>query len=136
MSGFYLNELLLKLTHRGDPHPEIFYSYASCVESLCAGAGEEASLRRFEKRLLHDLGYGLELARTEEGLPVDPELYYRFALECGPQPCAAEAPGAVPGRSLTDLQAETFDDARSLDPGFNSAGLTWNFSPSASVRSR
>jgi DNA repair protein RecO (recombination protein O) len=114
MSGFYLNELLLKLTERCDPHPEIFYSYASCVEALSAGEGEEPSLRRFEKRLLHDLGYGLELSRTEEGQPVEPDRYYRFATERGPQPCVAEAPGAVYGRSLADLNAETFADARSL----------------------
>jgi DNA repair protein RecO (recombination protein O) len=114
MSGFYLNELLLKLTHRWDAHPEIFSSYAACVEALCTGAGEESTLRLFEKRLLHDLGYGLELARTEEGVPVDPDRYYRFAVERGPQPCVAEAPGAMYGRSLTDLEAGVFRDARSL----------------------
>ncbi|HEY3654488.1 MAG TPA: DNA repair protein RecO [Steroidobacteraceae bacterium] len=114
MSGFYLNELLLKLTHRWDAHPEIFCSYASCVEALCAGAGEEAALRLFEKRLLHDLGYGLELSQTDQGLAVQPDRYYRFALERGPQLCVAEAPGAVYGQSLTDLEAEAFADARSL----------------------
>jgi DNA repair protein RecO (recombination protein O) len=114
MSGFYLNELLLKLTERCDPHPQIFESYASCVEALCGGESEEPSLRRFEKRLLGDLGYGLELSRTDEGRPVEPDRYYRFAVERGPQPCVAEAPDAVYGRSLADLQAETFSDERSL----------------------
>jgi DNA repair protein RecO (recombination protein O) len=114
MSGFYLNELLLRLTQRGDPHPEIFFAYASCVEALCAGAAEEPTLRLFEKRLLHDLGYGLELATTDEGLPVEPGSYYRFAVERGPQLCVADAPGAIYGRSLADLEAETFEDARSL----------------------
>ena len=114
MSGFYLNELLLKLTHRGDPHPEIFYSYASCVEALCAGAGEEPTLRLFEKRLLHDLGYGLELAQTDEGLRVQPDRYYRYALERGPQQCAAETPGALSGQSLNDLESEILEDVRSL----------------------
>ena len=114
MSGFYLNELLLKLTERGDPHPEIFFSYASCIEALCAGASEEAALRLFEKRLLQDLGYGLQLTRTEEGLPVRPDRFYRVAVERGPQWCVAEAPGAVYGQSLADLEAETFADARSL----------------------
>lgn len=114
MSGFYLNELLLKLTQRGDPHPDIFFAYASCVESLCAGAPEEPTLRLFEKRLLHDLGYGLELATTEEGLPIEPGSYYQFAVERGPQLCVADAPGAIYGRSLADLDAERFDDARSL----------------------
>jgi DNA repair protein RecO (recombination protein O) len=114
MSGFYLNELLLKLTERWDPHPEIFLSYAACVQALCDGDNEEPTLRRFEKRLLNDLGYGLELGRTGEGLPVELGRYYRFAAESGPQPCVAEAPGAVYGQSLADLQAESFGDARSL----------------------
>ena len=114
MSGFYLNELLLKLTHRWDAHPEIFYSYASCVQALCSGAGEEATLRLFEKRLLLDLGYGLELTRTAEGLPVAPDRYYRFAAERGPQLCVADAPGAVYGQSLSDLDAEALEGERSL----------------------
>jgi DNA repair protein RecO (recombination protein O) len=114
MSGFYLNELLLKLTLRRDPHPEIFLSYASCVQALCQGEPPEPALRRFEKRLLNDLGYGLELSRTDDGAPVEPGGYYRFALQSGPQACVAEAPGAVYGQSLADLQAERFGDARSL----------------------
>jgi len=114
MSGFYLNELLLKLTERWDPHPEIFSSYAICVQALCAGEIEEPALRRFEKHLLNELGYGLELVRTVEGMPVQTDRYYRFALESGPQPCVAEAPGAVYGQSLADLQSESFVDARSL----------------------
>src|SRR6202051_779134 len=89
MSGFYLNELLLKLTERCDPHPEIFCAYASSVQELSAGELEEPTLRRFEKRLLNDLGYGLELAKTGEGMPVEPGRYYRFAVESGPQPCVA-----------------------------------------------
>jgi DNA repair protein RecO (recombination protein O) len=114
MSGFYLNELLLKLTERFDPHPEIFESYAACVAALSMGSSEEPTLRRFEKRLLEDLGYGLELSRTGQGQPVEPDRYYRFAPERGPELCVAEAPGAVYGRSLADLDAETFNDERSL----------------------
>jgi len=114
MSGFYLNELLLKLTERCDPHPEIFYSYAACIQSLCAGDAVEATLRRFEKRLLNDLGYGLDLAQTAQGQPVQTDRYYRFALESGAELCVAEAPGAVYGQSLADLQSESFGDPRSL----------------------
>ena len=114
MSGFYLNELLLKLTQRCDPHPEIFSSYASCMQALCDGAIEEPALRRFEKHLLDDLGYGLELATTGEGAPVLPDRYYRFAVQSAPQLCVAESPGAVYGQSLADLQAESFGDVRSL----------------------
>jgi DNA repair protein RecO (recombination protein O) len=114
MSGFYLNELLLKLTERCDPHPGIFASYAQCIAALCAGGEQEAALRRFEKRLLNDLGYGLELDRTRDGLPIQADQYYRFALQSGPQPCVAESPEAVYGQSLADLQSESFNDARTL----------------------
>ena len=114
MSGFYMNELLLKLTERWDPHPDIFCSYAACMEALCAGAPEEPHLRRFEKRLLDDLGYGLQLVSTDRGVPVDPGSYYRFAADGRPSLCVAEAAGAVYGQSLADLEAETFLDSRSL----------------------
>jgi DNA repair protein RecO (recombination protein O) len=114
MSGFYLNELLLKLTERRDPHPEIFFSYASCLQALCDGEVEEPTLRRFEKRLLNELGYGLELAQTDDGFPVEQNKYYRFAVQSGPQLCVADSPGAIYGQSLADLQAESFGNARSL----------------------
>lgn len=114
MSGFYLNELLLKLTERCDPHPQIFICYAACMQALSEGEGEEAALRLFEKRLLHELGYGLELTRTGAGEPVHAEHYYRYAAASGPQPCLADAPGAVAGRSLTALAHERFEEERSL----------------------
>lgn len=114
MSGFYLNELLLKLTHRWDAHPEIFYSYAACVEALCVGAEEEPTLRLFEKRLLHDLGYGVEVNWTEDGRAVESGQYYRCGLDRGPQPCVAETPGAVYGQSLRDLATGNFANTRSL----------------------
>ncbi len=114
MSGFYLNELLLKLTERWDPHPAIFEAYAECVAALCAGEQEEPALRRFEKRLLIELGYGLELSRGADGRPIRPDAYYRFAVAGGARCCVAETPGAVYGQSLADLEAEAFDSARSL----------------------
>ncbi len=114
MSGFYINELLLKLTVRCDPHPELFDAYAEAVRGLREGGDEESALRRFEKHLLQDLGYGLELSRTGEGQTIQSDRFYRFKLESGPEACVAEAPGAVYGQSLHDLDAGTFDDARSL----------------------
>jgi DNA repair protein RecO (recombination protein O) len=114
MSGFYLNELLLKLTHRWDAHPDLFHSYAACVTALCAGADQEPTLRLFEKRLLHDLGYGLELSQTDEGMPVEADRYYRFAVERGPQLCVEDSPGAVYGQSLNDLESGQFRNSRSL----------------------
>jgi len=64
-SGFYLNELLLKLLARDDPHPRLFDAYAGTLRSL--GQGEalgEAALRAFELLLLRETGVLPELGRT------------------------------------------------------------------------
>lgn len=61
MSAFYLSELVLKLTLRHDPQPEIYDHYDRAVRSLRAGAPLARELRLFEKRLLDSLGYGLDL---------------------------------------------------------------------------
>lgn len=56
-SGFYLNELLLRLLRRDDPHPELHPLYGDTLNRL----PDEAALRGFECRLLEALGYGLLL---------------------------------------------------------------------------
>ena len=106
MSGFYLNELLLKLTARCDPHPAVFDAYSGAVRALGSGEDEEFHLRRFEKLLLQELGYGLELSQTGAGEPIEPHRYYRFDVASGPQPCVADAPGA-PSISSVFLRIST-----------------------------
>jgi DNA repair protein RecO (recombination protein O) len=116
MSGFYLNELLLKLTHRHDPVPAVFDIYHRTLEALKRGAPLEASLRIFEKRLLDALGYGIALdadARTGAGIEAD--AYYHFRPAQGLVPVAADAAGALAGTSLISLAREELDGARALD---------------------
>ena len=62
-SGFYLNELLVRLLRRHDPHPEIYTGYAATLDALATTSadGVEALLRLFECRLLDACGYGMEL---------------------------------------------------------------------------
>lgn len=58
LSGFYLNELLLRLLARDDPHPTLFDNYRQAVLMLAQG-GEAAvtpALRAFELVLLRDIG--------------------------------------------------------------------------------
>lgn len=59
LSGLYLNELLIRLLPRFDPHPGVFVSYGEAIESLQDGPGENA-LRRFELILLTELGYRVD----------------------------------------------------------------------------
>ena len=85
MSGFYINELLLKLLTRNDPHPDLFAHYASLVDALSRGvAAEETLLRTFELRLLQEIGYApnFEFEAGEAGA-IQPEQNYLFTAEEG-----------------------------------------------------
>lgn len=89
--GFYLNEIILRLLVRHDPHPGVFESYGMALESLQASAPEEPVLRIFERDLLHEVGYGLSLRReAEAGTPIRADARYRYLLDLGPVPASAE----------------------------------------------
>lgn len=60
MSAWYMNELLLYLLPREDPHTALFEAYDEALIQLAAGTGTASALRRFEWILLHETGYGLE----------------------------------------------------------------------------
>ena len=104
LSGFYLNELLLKLTVAHDPQAELYAHYASTLERLRAGEPLDALLRRFEKRLLDLLGYGSELSCEASGRAVRADAYYHFHAGSGLSPTSADA-DAVQGRVLLALAA-------------------------------
>ncbi len=81
LAGFYLNELLLKLLARHDPHPALFDAYALTVPALGAGddAVLEAALRAFELLLLREVGLLPDLALvTQTQQPL--QLAQRYAL--------------------------------------------------------
>jgi DNA repair protein RecO (recombination protein O) len=71
MSAWYLSELVLSLTARHDPQPELFAHYGAALAGLRCAPGQEQVLRLFEKRLLDVLGYGVE--GLDEGLFEDPQ---------------------------------------------------------------
>lgn len=116
--GYYLNELLLKLLPREDAHAALFDAYASALAALSRGTTETAELRRFEKTLLRELGYGLVLDRDAHGQPVDAECAYRYQLERGALDADQTESGlALSGKTLLDLAADNYTDARSLAEG-------------------
>ncbi|MGD2136985.1 MAG: DNA repair protein RecO [Gammaproteobacteria bacterium] len=89
LNACYLNELLLRLLTRHDPHPELFTAYEQAIPAL-ETAGEPA-LRLFEKRLLQALGYGLLLDHeADTGVPVYADRLYEYRLEQGPVRCHTE----------------------------------------------
>jgi DNA repair protein RecO (recombination protein O) len=59
MSAWYLSELVLSLTARHDPQPELYDHYSAALDDLRAAPSLPRTLRLFEKRLLDVLGYGI-----------------------------------------------------------------------------
>jgi len=130
MSGFYLNELLLRLTTRHDPHIDLYDHYectlkllghlASCEKSDEVQNEHQRVLRLFEKNLLIELGYGLMLDYdAESGKPIENDEYYQYYLEKGPVLVSADVTTngsalVVKGASLLSLAQDKLDDADSL----------------------
>src|SRR6266496_2495401 len=119
LCGFYLNELLLKLLPREDPHPQLFADYEVALADLAAGRDQAMVLRRFEVRLVAQLGYALPLVReADTGAPVDPSARYHYAFDRGPRRSPPE-PGAkwplVRGATLLALAGDAYPDAETAN---------------------
>ena len=106
-SGFYLNELLMKLLARHDPHTALFDVYAQTLPALIASddAHVEAALRAFELTLLREIGVLPDLSLvTLTQQPVRGDARYTLQAESGVGE-ARGAEGALAGSVLTGLQA-------------------------------
>lgn len=103
-SGLYLNELLVRLLHRHDPHPPLFAAYSVTLQELVSGPCAEAALRRFELQLLNELGYGFELAVDGiSGEPIAAQHWYFYDSQHGMVPGAAGNDPARPAFLGADL---------------------------------
>jgi DNA repair protein RecO (recombination protein O) len=113
LSGLYLNELLMRVLHKHDPHPGLYTIYHETLLELQGTELRLKTLRLFEKKLLEELGYGLPL--TQDSLFIA-DKYYRFHLENGFELCTDRAAQhtAFAGKSLLALAAETLEDETSL----------------------
>jgi DNA repair protein RecO (recombination protein O) len=123
MCGFYLNELVLRLLPRDDPHEALFDVYGEALGQLSRGAPQASVLRAFEKRLLSELGYAPLLEReAASGEPIDPARRYVYEPDRGPMLSmnASSQDLSVSGQTLLDLAADEFgrpetrDEARML----------------------
>lgn len=112
--GLYLNELLMRLLHRDDPHERLFGLYGSTLAQLAKAEPVEPVLRRFEIELLEQLGFGLVLDHNvEDGSPLSAERRYHYQIERGPIPCAQDDPAGYSGATLIGLRNGELTD-RSL----------------------
>ncbi len=106
--GWYINELLLKLTTRHDPHPQLYRDYGAALARLPGEAGE-AALRVFEKRLLAEIGYALPLTPA-----LEPRRRYHFDPEQGVRPSVGEDADSFAGASLIALAEERLETRQAL----------------------
>ena len=114
LSGLYVNELMLRLTHRNDPHPELFDAYSGVLSALRGGDDEQRALRIFEKRTLQSIGYGMLLDRdADSGEPVAPDRRYAYRPDHGPTLASARKGESVDvsGATLLALAGEDVMDA-------------------------
>lgn len=113
LNGFYLNELLVKLIAREDPHPFLFDHYVAALNRLAHAQSPAIVLRQFEMSLLKETGVGgnwLACSDTGEAVVahrqyvVEPELGVRVAR-------STEAGLQVAGKTLLDMENDDYSDA-------------------------
>lgn len=116
LCAFYLNELLMKLLPREDPHPGLYEGYVQALLDLGEGAPLDDTLRRFEWVLLRETGYAPDLSCDMADEPIDSERFYRWRPSAGfvaADPAAlGGTAGLVSGETLQSLAAGNFESAR------------------------
>jgi DNA repair protein RecO (recombination protein O) len=114
LCGLYLNELMLRLTVRQDAYGELFCVYEQTLERLAGGDAVAWTLRRFERDLLEQLGYGLNPGLDAQAqLPVQADGVYGYRHELGAVRWKTAADGPkVSGAALLALAA----DRKPADP--------------------
>jgi DNA repair protein RecO (recombination protein O) len=115
LAGLYVNELVVRLTERMDPHPELYSAYAQTIGRLSAEESLSWQLRRFERDLLASLGYAMQLegeAMSEK--PLQPDATYNYRPEHGAVPCSATDPHALKGSILLALGEDRMPDVHGL----------------------
>ena len=118
LSGYYLNELLMRLLARDDPHPALFDAYAVTVELLASQNIDTlaVALRAFELRLLRDIGLLPTLdAQTATLLPLEPETAYVLVPEAGLREAHDDDRASLRGAQWLGLQESLADGAAFSD---------------------
>lgn len=113
LCGFYLNELLVKLLARDDPHAALFDHYIAALNQLAHDEPAPIVLRKFELALMKETGVATDFTVcTSTGLAIDPLQQYVVDPENGPRIArAADRWPSVSGKTLLDMEAHDYSDA-------------------------
>ena len=111
MCGFYLNELLINLLARGDAHEQLFDYYRATLHRLAHETDHAATLRCFEKHLLQELGYALELEREAgSGKAIQAQANYCYVAERGALPDDGHTGLKISGKTLLAMANDDYTD--------------------------
>lgn len=116
LSVLYVNELLVRLIARGDPHPQLFDRYAVLLGGLAGADSLAWQLRCFERDLLGAIGYAMRLdTMADTGEAIEPESAYDYLPERGAVAAGQHPDGVrVRGSALLALAAGDCPDAGDL----------------------
>jgi DNA repair protein RecO (recombination protein O) len=112
LCGFYLNELLVKLLARDDPHRALFDHYISTLNELAHDEPAQIALRKFERALLKETGVAADLKRsTTTRETVEAALDYVVDPEKGAREArVSDVWPVVTGKTLLDMEREDYGD--------------------------
>lgn len=113
VSALYVNELVMRLLHRHEEHPELFMEYQHVLVGLQDELKLHATLRRFEKKLISSLGYGFDWHITADTFEViEPGKHYALDPSRGIL-ITSHDPHAlmILGDHLLAIQADDYSDA-------------------------
>lgn len=117
--AIYVNELVMRLLPRHDALPDLFGAYEDTLQRLADPLVRAWALRRFERDLLAEIGYGLVLdGEADSGDAIDADADYIYIPEHGVVPYAQQ-PNALRLRgsallALADDRQPGADDLAAL----------------------
>ena len=106
----YVNELITRLIHEHDTHPQIFDLYQQLVTQMSNLEQKQQYwlLRVFENSLLSELGYGLDCSVDVNGDLIHIDKNYSYQPQLG---FSEQGDGKISGKLLNLLSSECLDNA-------------------------
>ena len=112
MCGFYMNELLLRLLPREDAHESLFAYYQATLKTLAESQNLAITLRRFELKLMQEMGYAVPLLQDENDMAIEADKNYRYEAEYGACEFGATKNGIqLSGKTMLDMARDDYTDS-------------------------
>ncbi len=106
-SGFYLNELIIRLLTKEQPQPQIYSAYHATLIALSKELDIEESLRQFELTLINELGHGFSFLQDIDDQDIEPSCEYCLLVDQG---FMAQVNGPYLGQSLINIANRNYCD--------------------------